>query len=93
MAQLDFIKDVAVIAVADEVYGEVVAAAIILQNAVKPLAALEADIMAFAAEHLAKYCQPTQLYFMADFPRNQIGKLLRRQLIEEVHQLSLEKGK
>lgn len=93
LAQLDFIKDVAVIPVADEVYGEVVAAAIILQNAVKPSAALEADIMAFAAEHLAKYCQPTQLYFMADFPRNPTGKLLRRQLIEEVHQLSLEKGK
>ncbi|SFC53238.1 Acyl-CoA synthetase (AMP-forming)/AMP-acid ligase II [Streptococcus gallolyticus] len=93
LAQLDFIKDVAVIPVADEVYGEVVAAAIILQNAVKSSAALEADIMAFAAEHLAKYCQPTQLYFMADFPRNPTGKLLRRQLIEEVHQLSLEKGK
>ena len=40
------------------------------------------DLLAFAAQRLARYKIPRQLYFTDHLPRNASGKLLRRKLVE-----------
>lgn len=44
----------------------------------------EADVLAFCAEHLARYKMPRKVYFLADFPRTRNGKVLRRGVLATV---------
>ena len=41
-------------------------------------------LLAFAAEHLAKYKAPKNIYFMHEFPRTKNGKVIRKQLLQQI---------
>lgn len=67
----------AVIGVPDELYGEEVAAFIVLKNGENVTAD---DLMAFCREHLADYKCPKSVHFVDDIPKGPTGKLLKREL-------------
>jgi long-chain acyl-CoA synthetase len=67
----------AVIGVPDELYGEEVAAFVVLKNGKE---VTDEELMAFCREHLADYKCPTTLHFVADIPKGPTGKLLKREL-------------
>ncbi len=69
----------AVIGVPDELYGEEVAAVVVL----KPEAKLsELEVMEFCKERLADYKCPKTVRFVADIPKGPTGKLLKRELAQ-----------
>jgi acyl-CoA synthetase (AMP-forming)/AMP-acid ligase II len=67
----------AVIGVPDELYGEEVAAFIVLKDGHY---ASESEIIALCKQHLADYKCPKTVYFVADIPKGPTGKLLKREL-------------
>jgi acyl-CoA synthetase (AMP-forming)/AMP-acid ligase II len=71
------IFDVAVFGIPSEEWGELVHATVVLA----PGAALsEAEVMAYAREHLAGYKSPRSVAFAEELPRTGSGKILKRQL-------------
>ena len=72
------IRDVAVIGVPSERWGETVKAII---TAADP-ALREADVLAFCAARLARYKCPTSVDWVDAIPRNPSGKILKNQLRE-----------
>ena len=44
----------------------------------------EEELLEYGSKHLAKYKAPKKVHFMHDYPRTKNGKVLRKQLIEEV---------
>jgi long-chain acyl-CoA synthetase len=67
----------AVIGVPDELYGEDVAAFVILkQNA----DVSENELIEFCKQHLADYKCPKSVHFVKDIPKGPTGKLLKREL-------------
>jgi acyl-CoA synthetase (AMP-forming)/AMP-acid ligase II len=71
------IYDVAVFGIPSEDWGEAVHATIVLA----PGATLtEADVIAFARDHLAGYKTPRSVEFADELPRTGSGKILKRQL-------------
>lgn len=71
------IAEVGVIGVPDDRWGATPAAFICLQPNAKYTAA---DIIQYCADKLAKYKQPTYVYFVDALPRNASNKLLRKDL-------------
>ncbi len=73
------VKDVAVIGIADEKWGERVHAVVILHDG---MTATDADITAHARDRLAGYKRPRSVSFIAeaDMPRTATGKILHRVL-------------
>ncbi|MGH6741487.1 MAG: class I adenylate-forming enzyme family protein, partial [Bradyrhizobium sp.] len=73
------VKDVAVIGVADEKWGERVHAVIIARDAEQPS---EADILDWCKSRIAGYKRPRSVTFIAeaDMPRTATGKILHRVL-------------
>ena len=67
----------AVIGVPDELYGEEVAAFVVLKEG-KSLSADE--LIEFCRQHLADFKCPKTVYFVADIPKGPTGKLLKREL-------------
>lgn len=86
LSELETIKDVAVIGLPDDLYGEAVAAVVISNTPQINEFAQIKKIMAFVKNNLATFEQPTQVYFMDDFPRNQTGKVLRPKLKDKLLQ-------
>jgi long-chain acyl-CoA synthetase len=76
------VADCAVIAVPDEKLGEAVGAVVVLQ----PGAKVTADELALhVKERLAAYMVPTHIWFRAEpLPRNPQGKVLKRELRDEL---------
>jgi O-succinylbenzoate-CoA ligase len=70
----------ATIGVPDPLYGEEVAAFIVLKEGVQTT---EAEIIAFCREHLADYKCPKSVRFVADIPKGPTGKLLKRELARQ----------
>lgn len=91
ISQLDFIAEVAVIGMPDNLYGEAVTAVVRPKDSMADHAELKQSLMKYAQQSLAKFEQPTKVYFVDDFPRNPTGKILRAQLKEEL--LSVAAGK
>ncbi|WP_251547671.1 AMP-binding protein [Limosilactobacillus caecicola] len=89
LGSLDFIKDVAVVGTPDQIYGENVAAAIILQAGVDGSADLKNYILSYAEKKLAKYRRPTEIYFIDQFPLNPTGKVIRPQLVKQLTDLKM----
>ncbi|MFT9098361.1 AMP-binding protein [Liquorilactobacillus sp.] len=83
LGNLDFIKQVAVVGLPDELYGEVVAAAVI-EDIKDPEKQAEhrQKMIDYAATHLAKYRRPTEIFFLDEFPLNATRKILRPKLAE-----------
>jgi long-chain acyl-CoA synthetase len=71
------IQSAAVIGVADELYGEEVAAFVVLKEGAK---ASEEDLINFCKAHLADYKCPKTFHFVEDIPKGPTGKLLKREL-------------
>jgi long-chain acyl-CoA synthetase len=71
------VQDVAVIGVPDEEFGEQVKAFLELKPG---RTADEAEIAAHCREVLASYKRPKSIEFVAELPRNTMGKLLKREL-------------
>jgi long-chain acyl-CoA synthetase len=67
----------AVIGVADDLYGEEVAAFIVLKDKTN---ATENDLIEFCKTHLADYKCPKSIHFVDDIPKGPTGKLLKREL-------------
>lgn len=65
----------ATIGVPDELYGEEVAAFIVLRGN-----ASEADLIEHCRKHLADFKCPKKIYFVSDIPKGPTGKLLKREL-------------
>src|SRR5690606_18187064 len=79
----------AVIGVPDELYGEEVAAFIVL-NA--EASATEEEVIAHCREHLADFKCPTQIHFVNEIPKGPTGKLLKRELAELLASGAVESG-
>ncbi len=74
------VMDVAVIGVPHPEYGEEVKAVVQLVNPQVAGPELEAELIRFCQDRLAKYKCPRSVDFVADLPRLPTGKLLKRQL-------------
>jgi acyl-CoA synthetase (AMP-forming)/AMP-acid ligase II len=91
--ELDFVKNVAVVPVSDEIYGEAVAAAIIDESSdARTHAAHAAQIRALTTAKLANFERPSQIYFLQNFPLNPTGKILRPQLSRLLEQTEEEES-
>jgi len=71
------VQSAAVIGVSDKLYGEEVAAFIVLKEGAN---ATEEEIITFCRERLADYKCPKKVYFVEDIPKGPTGKLLKREL-------------
>ncbi len=76
------VKDVAVIGIPHEKWGETVQAVVVLHDPSADPKAAEAEILAWCKERLAGYKRPRSIVFMADaeMPRTATGKILHRTL-------------
>jgi long-chain acyl-CoA synthetase len=74
------VADVGVFGIPDDEWGESVKAAIELRDGFQPSEQLEAEILAFAGEQLARYKVPRSIDFELTLPRHPTGKLYIRLL-------------
>jgi long-chain acyl-CoA synthetase len=74
------IADIAVFGVPDEEWGEAIKAVVQPAPGVTPSDELTQEIMAFAADRLAKYKLPKIVEYMDELPRDDNGKLYKRKL-------------
>ncbi len=71
------ILEAAVIGEANEEWGEIVKAVIVLREGQK---AGEEEIIQYCKEHLASYKKPKKVVFMQSLPKTPTGKILKRDL-------------
>ncbi len=84
------VKDVQVIGVPDEQYGEEIMAVIIPKEGVT---ITEDEIKTYVKEHMAKHKTPKYVSFVDEFPMNAAGKILKYKMREmAVEQLDLKKA-
>jgi acyl-coenzyme A synthetase/AMP-(fatty) acid ligase len=76
------VKDAAVVGLPDRVWGQRIAAAIVLTEPAQADAAERvcAEVTAFAAAHLADYKKPRDVRAVPDLPRNALGKVQKHLL-------------
>ncbi len=71
------VLEAAVIGLADEQWGEAVAAAVVLRPGAQATAE---EIVAHCRERLASYKKPRHVFFLSELPKNPSGKILKREL-------------
>ncbi len=71
------VKDAAVIGVKDKEWGERVMAVVVSEEGERPT---EEEIVAFCQEKLAGYKRPRRVVFVDELPKNQLGKVLYKEL-------------
>ena len=69
------VREVVVVGIPDDKWGEAVAAFVAIRNGTS---AEEAELIAFARDRLAGYKVPKSVRFIDDVPKSPVGKLLRR---------------
>ena len=79
LADLDGIREAAVIGVDDEQFGQRLAAFVVLEDGAS---LSEADLGAHVKANLASYKTPREVEFMDELPRNATGKVLKRELAD-----------
>jgi fatty-acyl-CoA synthase len=77
LADLDGIAEVAVIGVADDQFGQRLAAYVVLEEGIS---LSEAELGAHVKANLASYKTPREVEFLDELPRNATGKVLKREL-------------
>jgi acyl-CoA synthetase (AMP-forming)/AMP-acid ligase II len=77
LASHPFVNEAAVFGVPDEYWGEEPHAAVVLNRGQE---IHEADLIEFCREKVASYKRPRRIHFLEALPKNQLGKVLRRQL-------------
>lgn len=84
------VKDVQVIGVPDEQYGEEIFAAVILKDGASMT---EEELKQFVMTHMAKHKVPRYVDFVDSFPMNVAGKILKYKMREDaIKKLHLEKA-
>ncbi len=80
------VKDVAVIGIPHEKWGETVQAVVVLHDPAQDAKAVEAEILDWCKERMAGYKRPRSILFIADadMPRTATGKILHRTLREKL---------
>jgi fatty-acyl-CoA synthase len=72
------VQDAAVVGVADETWGEVGVAFVVAEGA-------DADeLLGFCRERLARFKVPKRVVFVAELPRNSMGKIQKGELVQKV---------
>jgi long-chain acyl-CoA synthetase len=75
----DAVRDVAVVGLPDRTWGELVVAVVVTdKDDVEPL------LVEHAARELAPYKRPRRYAFVSELPRNPTGKVLKRELREQL---------
>lgn len=82
--ELDFIEQLAVIGMPDDLYGEEVTAVVVSTTPGLHEEEQRKLIFNYEETHLAKFESPTRIEFVSEFPRNTTGKVLRQALREEL---------
>ena len=77
------VLEVAAVASPDQVRGNVVKAFIILRQGHEPSAALARELQAWVKQHAAAYKYPRKIEFVAELPKTQSGKIIRRLLRDQ----------
>ncbi|MQS75965.1 AMP-binding protein [Companilactobacillus halodurans] len=91
LSQLNAVKEVSVIGTPDDLYGEAVTA-VIIPRGQQDDDLLRQKIQDHAKKTLAKYEQPTRIFFVDDYPRNATGKVIRLKLREQVMTTMVGRG-
>lgn len=86
LAQHPAVLDVACVGVPNAEWGEEVKAIVVAKPGEKANDALAQSLIDFAAQHLARQKLPRSVDFVAELPRSEAGKVLRRQLRERYWQ-------
>ena len=71
------VKEAAAIGVKDKEWGERVMAVVVLKEEGRPT---EEDLLSFCKERLAGYKRPRSVAFVDELPKNQLGKVLYKEL-------------
>lgn len=74
------VRDVAVIGVRDEKWGESVRACVVLRDG---MTSSEDELIAYSRQHIAHYKCPKSVVFVEEIPRNPSGKILKTVLREK----------
>jgi fatty-acyl-CoA synthase len=74
------VRDVQVIGVPDERYGEEIMACVVLKDGA---AETEEDIKEYVRSHMAKHKTPRYVRFVNEFPMNAAGKILKYRMRED----------
>lgn len=75
------VREVAVVGLPDERWGELVVAAVVLEPGANPDTSA---ILKFANDDLATYKRPRAVYFVDEFPKSPAGKVLKRELKQQL---------
>jgi acyl-CoA synthetase (AMP-forming)/AMP-acid ligase II len=78
------VRDCGVIARPDDEAGEIPCAFVVLREGSLASPAMEKELCGFVAERLTSYKQPREVHFVASVPRTPSGKILRRELRNQV---------
>jgi acyl-CoA synthetase (AMP-forming)/AMP-acid ligase II len=73
------VREVAVVGVPDEKWGEAIKAVVSLYSGFK---ATEEELIAFCKKNIASYKKPKSIDFVAELPKNNYGKILKREIRE-----------
>lgn len=71
------VREVAVVGIPDEKWGEAIKAVVALSPGSE---ASEEDLIAFCKENIASYKKPKSIDFVAELPKNNYGKILKREI-------------
>ena len=74
------VREVAVIGVPDPVWGESIKAVVSL---LPESEVTETELIDFCADHIARYKRPKSIDFVEELPKNNYGKILKRELREK----------
>jgi long-chain acyl-CoA synthetase len=77
------VRDVGVIGIPDNDWGEQVKAVVQLKSGIDPTDVLAEELLAYCREHLASYKCPRTVDFRTKLPRTEAGKLYKRQIRDE----------
>ena len=76
------VRDVAVVGVPDRTWGELVVAVVVTDSV--DTGDVETDLVEYASRELAPYKRPRRYAFTSALPRNPTGKVLKRELREQL---------